>query len=123
MITIGKKIYSILKNNQAVSALIGSKIYPLIAPEGTPLPYVLYQRSYRGSGSKDGQVAGDIRVNFAVFAKTYLESIQIAQAIEQALVGYRDEKIKKINLEDGDEQYIEDAYLQAMVFTIKTAAV
>jgi len=123
MIKTGKKIYSILSQDQAVSALIGSKIYPLIAPEGTELPYVLYQRSFRNGNSKDGRTGSESSINIGIFAKSYVNSIDICDAIEKALTGYRDGEVKSITLDSGDEQFQVDAFIQGLIFTVKSTGV
>jgi hypothetical protein len=38
-------LFQRLTSQTAVSSLIGSRVYPLIAPQGTPLPLVVYQRT------------------------------------------------------------------------------
>ena len=75
----------------AVTALLGSRIYPVQAPQGTPLPLAIYseasQRTERG-------LAGVINLNsysmrLDVYAETYGSAKQTRRAIKDALNRYR----------------------------------
>jgi len=55
MITTGKSIYDLLSADTSIAAAVGAKIYPLVAPEGTNLPFIIYERSYNNNYTKDGR--------------------------------------------------------------------
>lgn len=72
----------------AVSALAGGRVFPLVADEGTAVPYVVFQvvggdpMSFISGDRPDKQ---ERRVQFSVWAKTTLEAHAIAAQIEAAL--------------------------------------
>ena len=39
---IGKSIYNILSTNGAVSTLVGTRIFPNVAPQTTTFPFIIY---------------------------------------------------------------------------------
>ena len=53
---IGLAIKAILSDSQALANVIGeNKVFPVVAPEGTTFPFVLYgQTGIRETGTKDG---------------------------------------------------------------------
>lgn len=42
--TLNKEVYTYLKNDAGVAAEVGTKIYPLRAPNSAALPYIVFQR-------------------------------------------------------------------------------
>lgn len=52
---IGESIYTELTGDADVSALVSTRVYPLIAPQNVTVPYLVYQRV---SGSPVNEMAG-----------------------------------------------------------------
>ena len=62
------------------------KIYPVLAPQGTPRPYLVYQLISNVPDGAARCVLRDVaRVQIALFADTYAEISTLAQAIRQQL--------------------------------------
>jgi len=84
---IGAAIYSILSGNVGVSALIGTRIYPDIAPQNVAYPFAVY--SVNGTlptDTKDGVSPLDvIDLGVVVYAESYDATQTIAKAIRTAL--------------------------------------
>ncbi len=126
MITTGKAIYSILSANTGVKTLVGKdkdnnyKIYPLIIPEGTVLPCIVYERSFVNQGTKEGTGMSDSTINITILAKSYKETIDLSEAVATALIGYRGGSIRSLILTSGAETYAEGAFIQALTFSIKS---
>jgi len=118
MITTGKAIYTVLSTNAPVVALVGSKIYPLVIPEGTTLPCIVYERSFSNPISKDGLATSDSTVNITILATDYKKTISIAEAVNTALTGYKDTHIKRLALVNGAETYLEGAFVQNLTYAI-----
>lgn len=83
MIAIG--LFDILKTIPQV----GMSAFPLVAPQGTSVPYITFQRiSSLDTGTMDGTESLDMgRFQIKVFAKTYKDSVLIAEAIKTAMSG------------------------------------
>jgi len=118
MITTGSKINLILSQNAAVVALVSSRIYPIVLPEGTALPCIVYERSFTNQNTKDGLAQSDSVVNITILATDYLTTIKIAQAVDVALKGYRDSSVKRLVLSNGAETYQEGAFIQNLTYTV-----
>ena len=83
---IGKVIYNLLSNASAVTDIVGTKIFPEIAPEGTEAPAVIYDiqdisPEYTGSGhSHDVSI-----VDIDCFHPDYTDSVDLMVAVRDAL--------------------------------------
>lgn len=83
MIAIG--LFDILKTIPQV----GMSAFPLVAPQGTSAPYITFQRiSSLDTGTMDGTESLDMgRFQIKVFAKTYKDSVLIAEAVKESMSG------------------------------------
>jgi hypothetical protein len=86
----GKVVNKLLTLNSDVTNLIGNKIYPIIADEGTTFPFVVYKRSGIDSNSvnntKDSFSTGEIAIiDIIVASNNYSESIEVADVVGNAL--------------------------------------
>lgn len=118
---IGKAIYSILSNYEPITNKIGKKIFPLVSELNTTFPFIVYKRStIETQYTKDLKCAESVLVDFVIASDNYEESINVAQILRDCLENtrgrYADIVIKKIRLEDSDEDYNEDTYLQYLTF-------
>jgi hypothetical protein len=82
---------NLLVNDDRIITLVDDKVYYAMAPQDTESPYiVLYKISGVRLHSHDGfSSLTDCRFQFSIFADTYLESKQIAQAIQAVLDGFK----------------------------------
>lgn len=84
----GALINSLLLANAAVVALVGERIYPLRAPQGTKYPYVLYQVvSGNPDTSAQCELPDTARVQLSLFCETYPSVAQVHKACRAALNG------------------------------------
>lgn len=120
MITTGKSIYSILTANASITALVGTKIYPLVIPEGTTLPCIVYERSYENKYTKDGLAYSNSTVNITIISDNYKKTIEISEAAFTALNMYRGGNIQSITLDSGNETYAEGAFIQNLTFDVRS---
>ena len=98
---IGKAIYTILAKNNI------SKVFPLVADEGTTFPFIVYKRSgLEPANTKDVY-------NFSELAP--LDIITIAEQVKDILEHSRGTSagitIEEITLDDADEDYLEDTFI------------
>ena len=84
---IGVAIYNILKNDTDVSALVGTKIYPIQVKEGDSVPYITYQViSNIPSGTKKTSSLLDYyRVQISSFATKHEDAEVLAKKIRDVL--------------------------------------
>lgn len=84
----GALIFSLLTQAAPVVALLGTRIYPILAPQGTPYPYATYQViSQNGNETMACVLEDDARVQLSVFAETYAQVCAITGATRAALAG------------------------------------
>lgn len=75
-----------LTSTAAVTALVGTRIYPDFAPEAAQMPYVIYSREHSQSFSNFGVVLKNCFAgySFASTAKTHKAARETTEAIRRA---------------------------------------
>lgn len=83
-------LYQRLVGRTAVSSLVGSRVYPLIAPQGTPLPLVVYQRTaVERPQSLAGNVGNPVvTLQLTTYANSYTAVKEISRAVRLAVDGW-----------------------------------
>lgn len=125
-IEIGKAIYSILSNDEAITAKVNDKIFPLVANPDTTFPFIIYKRTdIQPHYTKDLYTGiDDVTINIVVAANNYNDSIIIANLVRNALDNkrgvYSDIYINTIRMDVADEDYIENTFIQNLQFKINT---
>jgi hypothetical protein len=105
--TLGERVFTLLVNDAAVSAHIGSRIYPNVAPDvSSTLTYAVYlmvddipMRSFQGLTPQ----LTFARVQIDCYSKTYLDVHQLANEIDAVLgsrVGYQDPQSTRLSKRD-----------------------
>ena len=84
---IGKSIYNILANTANVSALVGTRIFPNVAPQTTAFPFIIYDvTGVEPTNTKDGVSTLDTNdVMISVYSNTYSEASSLAQLVRIAM--------------------------------------
>ena len=84
---VGVAIYSILKNDSAVAALVGVKIYPMQTKEGDSAPYITYQTisNVPSNTKQTASLLDRYRVQVSCFSKVYEDAIFLAKLVRNAL--------------------------------------
>lgn len=88
--SVEEGLYSLLSNDEAASALVGSRIFPLIAPQADSLPYITYQEI---SGIRQHVLAGPVgmvcsRFQINCWGQVYEDCDAVATAVRKLLDGY-----------------------------------
>jgi len=82
-------LFSKLSTTASLSSVVSSRIFPLIAPENTTLPFVTYQIINsdipRNLNGRSGVRSARFQIN--AFANSYLSAAQIIQIIKDVLCG------------------------------------
>lgn len=98
--------------------------YPIIADKGATYPFCLYRRiGFEPKNTKDVYNFEEVMdIEIIVASTTYKESIKQAQKIKDVLEGFRGEwrttYINSITMNNTNEDWVNDAYVQRMYFTI-----
>lgn len=115
---IGKAVYQILNEVQP------KKVFPLIADQGVEYPFIIYRRSALSPAStKDRYNYQELAtIEVIVADATYNGSIQIAEEVKHKLETARGEyngiKIGEVQLVSSNESYLDDAFIQTLIFYI-----
>lgn len=123
---IGKAIYQILHNNEDVAAKLQDKIFPLIADINTTFPFIVYKRTgITPAYTKDRYSANDtVTIEIVIASDRYNDAVEIADLVRVALQGkqqaYSNIEIQDIRLVSADEDFIEDTFIQTLIFNIIT---
>jgi hypothetical protein len=83
-------LFQRLTSRTAVSQFIGSRVYPLLAPTGTPLPLVIYQRTaVERPQSLAGNVGNPVvTLQLTTYGTSYTSVKTIARAVRLAVDGW-----------------------------------
>ena len=83
---VGAAIYSMLKDDSAVAALVGTRIYPELAEEGAATPYVVYSVvSNTPVDTKDSAPVDEAQLEVFSVADTYAAANDLADKVRAAL--------------------------------------
>ena len=126
-LSVGLLIRDLLSNDSSVGS-IATRIYPVIAEENAQLPYVCYRRAeFDRTLNKPGG-ADAVTVECLCYAKSYAESIRLAEAVRACLDHQQATYLvdnaavlvaRSIDLTGAEEGYADDAYAQSLVFTVR----
>lgn len=87
--SVGEDIRAELVADAAVAALVGARIYPVAAPQGAPLPFVVYTVvSFLPVPSFDGTAQSRpalCRVQVDAYAQTYRDAQGVGTAVDSVL--------------------------------------
>lgn len=117
-LTIGIYARGYLMSDSKVSSLIGNRIYPSIAPEGTKTPFAVYEReSYLVANTKMGISQQIAEVIYEIVSDDYDSGAEVTLAIFNRLQGKHGGFT--FDLVDSNEYYKENKYRQRLLFQIK----
>lgn len=124
MIDVSKVIYYLLANNTTITNYIGTRIFPLVLPENSNFPLVVYERRTNPDYTKDGAALKFTIAVITVISNDYSQSIDIATAINNVFDDYSGTvngiNVQAIRLDSVDEFYANGAYMQKLVYNILT---
>lgn len=120
---IGKYIYNILSGNDYIIQE-NVQIYPLVADNDAKFPFIIYKRTGLVSYiCKDGTYQDDVTIEIKVVSDKYSVGITLANLIRSLIQRpyntYGDIEINDVTINFASEDFIENAYIQTMQFTLK----
>lgn len=92
MTTVEEALVTYLKANTTLASKIGDRIYSQHVPQSSILPCVVYQRiSSNRVLTHDQSSSGLVQAvyQFDVYSTTYLNALEVADALRGALQGYK----------------------------------
>ncbi|MCR5841957.1 MAG: hypothetical protein K6G86_07760 [Bacteroidales bacterium] len=134
-LSAGLLIREILSQSSRVSA-VSNKVYPIVSEADSKLPYICYRRAgLKVNPVKTAPGADSAIVEVLCYAQTYKHSVQMAEAVREALDGVQAEidldddggqeenggailAARSITLSDAGEGWADDAYFQSLTFVI-----
>jgi hypothetical protein len=90
-VTIEEALRTALAADATLTAITSSRIYPVVAPQGTAAAYVTYEK-VTGNPHHDHGGSGNLRwarISYMCHAPTYSQAKAMAAAIRTLLDGYR----------------------------------
>jgi hypothetical protein len=96
-----------------VSALVGSRIYPILAPQTAALPFIVWRRS---GISREHTLAGPmgvstVSVEMQLLAATYEQARELADRCRLVLDGYgatlNNTEVKHVSLEQESDDFVQ----------------
>lgn len=115
---IGKAIKTVLDGTT-------KNVFPLVADQGATYPFIVYRRSgLSHANTKDRFNYQELStVEVIVAGSTYQQSLQIAKEVlnrmEYTRGTYNNISISEIKLINAEEDFIEDAFIQKLTFSIE----
>ena len=114
----------LLDNKELMKVVKPTSIFPIVANANTKYPYIVMQRTgIRASYSKAGITEDNVTLEIIAISNDYSQSIDIAQLIRETIDGkrYRSDEIEidDIDVESITEEFVDNAYLQRLVFSMK----
>lgn len=120
-ILIGKTIYKLLTDSDELKKYVDNKIYPLIADDGVTFPFIIYYRtSIRNNICKDGYYEDEVSFSIIAVSNSYIQSLEIANIVRSIFEKDKlTDTIYNVTVEDIDEDYRDNAYVQQLDFNCK----
>lgn len=120
---VGNDIRRILLADGTISGLVGSNIFPLVAPENIDGEFIVYSRdAYAKHVTKMGVYEDAVELTLVAVSDNYDMSVQIVSAIDNALTGVHilNGNIRiQMSIITSNEAFEDNKYIQKITFEIK----
>lgn len=102
-----------LVSTTVVTSMVGTRIYPLLAPKTAALPFITWRRA---GVSREHTLAGpmgmpSVTVEMQSFANTYEDAREVADRVRLVLDGYRgtvnNTEVKSVSLENELDDFVQ----------------
>lgn len=122
---IGKHIYSVLTSDKDVADKVGERVFPLVIPEGTDHPFVVFNDiNVIGEYSKDGWIGDTSQVAVMCVGDTYESAADLAEnvriTLEQSKKRYDGYTIGGAELKKSADTYENGVYVIVLNFEFET---
>ncbi len=108
--------FTALKSTQA----LGNRVFPIVANEGTSMPYAVYMRDgLSAEKTKDGIASITPTFSVNIVASTYFEGLSIADDVIGNVLSMTSTDFNvSPALVSSSEEYTEEGFIQTLTFTI-----
>lgn len=129
--TIRQAIYEHITEDADVSALIGTRCYPGVAPESAALPYVVYQTISTARPRHLGGTSGiaERRIQLDVYAATLTSAESVSEELRELFSAFRGAmgssaqvNIRSCFVDDEDDLYeepVDSGGIESGVFRVR----
>lgn len=99
--------------NANVTAMVGTRVYPLLAPKTASLPFITWRRA---GISREHTLAGpmgmpNVSVEMQTFAATYEDARELSDRVRLVLDGYGgtvdNTEVKNVSLENESDDFVQ----------------
>lgn len=127
-IKLNNALYQLLTSNTGLTAIVGTKVFPLIiplipAPNDIKNPAVVIERDFTPEYTGDGRGLCESNIEITILSSSYNQSIEIAEIIDGILDCYKgtvgNVHIVNSKMVSCDEAYQEDSYIQKLFYVVK----
>lgn len=118
----GNYLRDILLADSEITDAIGTKIFPLVAPENTEGDFILYARkAYTRDRMQMGVYSDNATIQITVVSEVYDNAIWLASQVDRLLEGqHQVEGIKfQVELADSDEEFLDNKYVEKLYYIAK----
>ena len=120
MFKITAEIQSLLLQNEDIKALVGNRVFPIMAPEGTDGDFIVYQRDgLKQEYTQMGVPSQTAVIYVTAVSDSYVRNNSLASLIYDTLSGDYKDPDMRIQLEDSTEDFIDKKFIQVLQFSIK----
>lgn len=114
------EVVSLLSDSATIQNLVGDKIYPLINPNDSDGDFIVFQRAgFHRQDTKMGVSLQKIDFFVTAVSANYNRSLDIAEAIFDALEGNHTDTDTRIRMIDCEEDFIDKKFLQVLKFSLE----
>lgn len=114
------EVVGLLLSSEALVKMIGDKVFPIVAPEGTEGDFVVYQRDgFKREDTKMGRALQQSLFYITAVSEDYDRCLDIADAVFDTLEGDFANPDMRIKLEDYTEDYADKKFIQILQFSIQ----
>lgn len=115
---VGKEMFNILTNDSEVKKLVGNKVFPIVANEGTTFPFIVYRRTNYTPASNKDYTSEIVGIEINILSQKYDEGVNIADVVATSLDRKETDFIEDIQITNISEDYIEDTFVERIYLDI-----
>lgn len=103
----------------ALNSVIPDKAFPMLAPQGTTLPFITHKRTgFSPTISKDGECELKVNYDINIVTKDYSSGVQDVDLIRAALLGMTGNYTYEVEIVSSSEEAFDDGYAQYLSIVI-----
>jgi len=122
-IQLNNAVYTLLASYTGLTAIVGTNVFPIIAPNETPLPFIVIERDFTTNYTKDYVSMNDSNVEITILSTNYNQGVQISALVDNILNNYKGStsgiNIRDCRLINCTETYQDDAFIQKLIYAVK----